>query len=85
MNSQAFIKYAAQAIRDINDQRTLESIGSGIGGDQRQRIQKEVNQLFAGLQNPTLPSAYRLRDAAHAAGYQVDSRVLQRLAQHEEL
>lgn len=84
MNSQAFIKHAAQAIRDIADQSTLEMIGSG-NHENRQRIQKELNQLFAGLQNPTLPSAYRLRDAAQNAGYQVDGRILQRLEQHEDL
>ena len=50
-----------------------------------QNLQKRVNSLFSGLQNPTLPSAFRLRDAAYDAGLQVDGRVLQRLSQFEHM
>lgn len=41
--------------------------------------------MFIGLQNPTLPSAYRLRDAAIAAGYTVPEKVKQTLAFFDNL
>ena len=47
--------------------------------------QKDINQLFIGLQNPTLPSAHKLRDVAIAAGFTVDQRVQDRLARAESM
>lgn len=55
------------------------------GDDDAQAVQKELSQMFSGLQNPTLPSAYRLRDAALANGYAVHPQMLQKLAQFEDL
>lgn len=75
MESRAFIKAAADLITKIE----------AAGDDQRDAVQKDVNVLFGGLTNPTLPSAYRLRDAAVAAGYTVKPEVLHRLAQFENL
>ena len=58
---------------------------SGVGGEQQMKdaTQKDINQLFSGLQNPSLPSATRLRDVAVSNGYTVDPRVQNRLQQAE--
>ena len=78
MESRNFIKAATQLIKDIEDNRLVESFrdGSGGGSNPRIKIQKEINRVFSTLQNPTLPSAYKLRDASVANGYQVN-RVVQ--------
>lgn len=78
MESRAFIKQAATLIDKLNKEVASDTLPD-------EATQKEVSQLFSGLQNPTLPSAYRLRDAATAAGYTVSQAVLQRLAQFENL
>lgn len=75
MQSMAFIKAAGELINKIEQ--------SPGGSDDT--VQREISQLFSGLQNPTLPSAFRLRDTAQANGYTVDGRVLQRLAQFDNL
>ncbi len=48
-------------------------------------LQKRLHQIFNGLHNPTLPSAYKLRDAATQAGFTLDSRLLHALHAHEFL
>jgi len=79
MESRAFIKAAAVQIEKI--QRLQQTIGTADElQSTRENIQGELNQLFRGLQNPTLPSAYRLRDTAQRAGFWVDPKVLQNLA-----
>lgn len=74
MQSTSFIKAAQTLIRKIKDNpmADVETI---------QEIQREISQLYSGLQNPTLPSASALREAAVSYGYTVDPRVLQRLDQ----
>jgi len=84
MESRTFIKHAQALIKAIDDNALLAST-VGAGQDDRTRLQKEVNQLFAGLQNPTLPSAYQLRDAALQHGFTVDNRVLYRIGQFDNL
>jgi len=82
MDSRAFIVAAKTLIGKIED--THNTIGTAEDlRNQREGLQKEVNQLFGGLQNPTLPSAYRLREAAMRNGFFVDPKVLHRLAQFE--
>ena len=78
MESRSFIKAATQLIKEIEDNRLVESVRdhSQGGPDPRVKIQREINRVFSTLQNPTLPSAYKLRDAAVANGYQVN-RVVQ--------
>lgn len=71
-------------IRALDDQR-VAGFTRNIRSDERFETQKRIDQLFAGLYNPTLPSAYYLRNAAIQGGYTVDRRVLNRLAQHEYL
>lgn len=84
MESRAFIKAAAVLIEKIETAR--DSMSPGAERDEvRNGLQKEVGQLFGGLQNPTLPSAYRLRDVALRSGYAVDPKVQHRLAQFENL
>lgn len=78
MESRSWIKAAKELIEKLE----AEAGGSTLPSEE---MQKEVTGLFKSLENPTLPSAYRLRDAAQAAGYQVSQQMLQRLAQHEFL
>jgi hypothetical protein len=80
MESRAFIKHAATLIEKIE-----ANPAHAVSDDTATAVQKEIGQLFAGLHNPTLPSAYRLRDAALKAGYAVSGPVQQRLAQFENL
>ena len=80
MESRAFIKHAAKLINKIEN-TTNPMMNHVQQYNYKEAVQKEINQLFAGLHNPTLPSAHRLRDTAHEFGYSVDSRVLIRLAQ----
>lgn len=86
MNSVNFIKEAGQLIKDLGDHAVVRSFKSYEESMRNaQNLQKRVNALYSGLQNPTLPSAFRLRDAAYDAGLQVDGRVLQRLSQFEHM
>ncbi len=80
MESRAFIKVATSLI-----ERLKQTPAHSATREEEQVMQKEVNQAFVGLQNPTLPSAYKLRDAALAAGYNVSHQVQQRLSQFEYL
>lgn len=80
MESRAFIKLAAVLIEKVGNKPSHSATQ-----EEAQAMQKELNQAFVGLQNPTLPSAYKLRDAALAAGYNVSHQVQQRLAQFEHL
>ena len=76
MESRSFIKAATQLIKDIEDNRLVESVrNDSSSSSSRAKIQKEINRVFSTLQNPTLPSAYKLRDAAVANGYQVNRMV----------
>lgn len=83
MESRAFIKNAQLLIKEIKDNALAASTLGSTYADQKPRLQKEVGQLFSGLQNPSLPSAYQLRDAALDAGYTVDPRVLHRIGQFD--
>lgn len=87
MESRAFIRSANTLIRNIKDINLVESVrDTSTGGpDPRHALQKEINQLFAALQNPTLPTAYKLRDAALENGFSVDHKVQHRLSQFENL
>ena len=84
MESRAFIKAAAILIEKIEVARDTLSTSDEQRAT-RDTLQKEASQLFGGLQNPTLPSAYRLRDIALRNGYFVDPKVQHRLAQFENL
>jgi hypothetical protein len=84
MESRSFIRATVTLIEKIK----FINIGLTSVEDERQKrsdIQKEINQMFGGLQNPTLPSAYNLRDAALQNGFMVDPKVQHRLAQFENL
>lgn len=82
MESRAFIRAAGELIVKINEtQRALVSADEHRAT--REFLQREITSVFTGLQNPTLPSAYKLRDAALRAGYQVSSLVLQKIMQAE--
>lgn len=86
MESRKFIVEAAIATKAIKDLELCVSIGTRDYMSERQEresIQNNLNQLFGGLQNPTLPSAYKLRDLALEHNYQIDPRVQQRIAQFD--
>ena len=51
----------------------------------KEATQKEITTLFKGLQNPTLPSAYRLRDVCLRNGYTVGHEVQIRLSSFEHI
>jgi len=48
-------------------------------------LQKRVAAAFTGLQNPTLPSAYKLRDVALGAGFFIDPKRQLWLTQFENI
>jgi len=78
MESRAFIKAAAALIEKIETARDTLSTGDEQRAT-RDNLQKEVTQLFGGLQNHSLTSAEKLRDVALRNGYSVDPRILQRI------
>lgn len=88
MESRAFIREAAVLIKDLEDFTLMKSLLNRDRGEEQEQglaLEKRVTNLFVGLQNPTLPSAYNLRDAALAAGCFVDPKVQHRLATYEVL
>jgi hypothetical protein len=84
MESRAFIIEAKGLIDEI----TVFSISALTYEDEQAQghaLQKRINQSFMGLQNPTLPSAYKLRDAALNAGFFVEPKRQHWLASFENL
>ena len=76
MESRVFIKKATDLAIRINlplpfDQVQEQQAKTGI--------QRDLDALFSGLQNPSLPSASRLANDAQAKGYNIESRVLNRI------
>lgn len=65
------------------DEAFLRLVKDQLADDTPDLLQKDVSRLFVGLQNPTLPSALKLRDAALKAGLSISPQVLQRLHQGE--
>lgn len=84
MESRAFIVEAQALIEDI---KTFQAAYLSPEDEMMQgnALQKRVNQSFAGLQNPTLPSAYKLRDVAAGAGFGIDPKRLHWLSQFETI
>ena len=84
MESTAFIREAATLMEDI---KTFQAAYLSAEEEMAQGtvLQKRVQQSFSGLQNPTLPSAYKLRDVALGAGFFVDPKRQQLLASFEHL
>jgi hypothetical protein len=84
MESRAFIIEAAALMADI---KTFQAAYLSPEDEMAQgtNLQKRVQQAFSGLQNPTLPSAYKLRDVALGAGFFVDPKRQQWLAPFEYL
>lgn len=82
MESRLFITTAAALVRRIKD-FALVTVIDGDDQGEAEAIQKQINLAFSGLQNPTLPSAAKLRDTALEHYFDVDPRVLHRLQQAE--
>lgn len=85
MESRNFIRAAAQLTIRIKDLQLAEATGIIVSDDSRAEVQKDITQVFVGLQNPTLPSAGKLCDLAWQSGYQVDPKVQHRLQQAESM
>ncbi len=84
MESTAFIREANILIDDIKSFQAAylnheEEMAQGTV------LQKRLNQSIMGLQNPTLPSAYKLRDAALGAGFFIEPKRLHWLSQFESI
>ena len=84
MDSRVFIRDAAVLISDIKAfQASYLSPEDEMA--QGTVLQKRITGLFGSLQNPTLPSAYKLRDAALGAGFSIETKKLHLLASFETL
>ena len=82
MESRVFIQSAGVLIEKIK--KAQQTVGQAYElRAAHDALQKEIDQLFAGLQNPTLPSAFKLRDTSLRNGYSIDNRVLNNLARFE--
>ena len=84
MESRAFIRAAKQLTKQLRDYRTHDAVFGG-NGQQRSALQKDINSLFASLQNPTLLAAVDLRNSALDAGFHINSAVLARIRQGEQM
>jgi len=84
IESRAFIIEAKTLMDDI---KTFQAAYLSPEDEMAQgtALQKRVNQSFAGLQNPTLPSAYKLRDVSLGAGFFVEPKRQHWLASFENL
>ena len=82
MDSRAFILAAKTLIEKIEANR--HTIGTAVDlQNQREEVQREVGQLFGGLQNPTLPTAFKLRDVAMRNGFFVNPKSLNEMARFD--
>jgi hypothetical protein len=82
MESRVFIKTATALVQRIKDHALLAATVKE-DREEGEAIQKALNTAFSGLQNPTLPSAYKLRDVALDNGFYVNPLVQHRLQQAE--
>jgi hypothetical protein len=78
MDSRIFIKTATQLRQEIKD-FSESNLSNDEAQTQGGALQKDINAAFASLQNPTLPSAEKLRDEALDAGFAVNPAVAQRI------
>ena len=82
MESRAFIKMAAVLIDEIENAQNF--MGTAVElQEHRESIQREVSTMFNGLQNPTLPSAFRLRNSALRNGYTISPKILNDLSRFD--
>lgn len=84
MDSRIFIKEAAALMEDI---KTFQVAYLSPEDEMAQGtvLQKRITNAFASLQNPTLPSAYKLRDVAVGAGFSIKSEKLHWLTTFESI
>ena len=82
MESRAFIVAAKTLIEKIEGNRNTIGTADELQL-QREAVQKEVGQLFAGLQNPTLPTAFKLRDTALRNGFGINPKILNEMSRFE--
>lgn len=82
MQSTTFIKAAGELLDRVHSVQGLIDTPDRLR-ELRESTQRDVSALFNGLQNPTLPSAFNLRDAAMRAGFTVPIHAAQRMSQFE--
>lgn len=86
MESRSFIREAKLLMVDIDNHialrltRTSDELHTEFTD-----LQKRINNLYSGLQNPSLPSAFNLRDKAVASGFTVDNKAQHKMAQFEDI
>lgn len=85
MESRAFLQEAKTLIDDIKSFQASYLPSPEEEMAQGTALQKRLNQTIMGLQNPTLPTAYRLRDAALGAGFFIEPKRLHWLSQFETI
>lgn len=80
MDSRIFIRTATELRKEIKEfaAANLDHAEEQLRGS---ALQKDINAAFSGLQNPTLPTAEKLRDEAMAAGFAVNPQIVQRITQ----
>lgn len=79
MESRSFIKAANQLAKTFRDYRMQEVVLGSNNSQQRAHLQREANNLFAVMHNPTLLAADNLYTAAMEAGLQVAPAVQQKI------
>lgn len=84
MESRAFIRSATALLGKIQNFTQTAGNPEEVKAA-RETLQKEITQVFQGLQNPTLPSASKLCNAALAAGFTVKPEVQHKLTQAESM
>jgi hypothetical protein len=82
MQSLAFIKQAKVLTDKLNAFNAVV-VPAEEELEQGAALQKEINQLFQGLQNPSLPSASKLATLVQESGFQLDAKVRHRIEQAE--
>ena len=83
MESTVFIKEAKSLIEEIK-MFNLVSMSYEEEQEKGSALQKRISNAISGLQNPTLPSAYKLRDESLRAGFYIDPKRQQWLDSFED-
>jgi hypothetical protein len=84
MDSRIFIKQAGVLMEDI---KTFQAAFLSHEDEvvQGRSLQSRIDGTFSLLVNPTLPSAYKLRDVAQGAGFGVNPKVLHMIGQFDNM
>jgi hypothetical protein len=84
MESRAFIKHTEAMIEKIKNTAVIGLVDQEVARQGKEENQKELNLLFSGMNNPTLPSAYKLAKIAQEYGYTISPVARNKLDQVEK-